>query len=916
MLRTILRIAGRDFRRRPAQTLLIIAGLLVSSLVMSAALVAGDSMESLFLENTYSAWGPIDVAVGSISGVPFPESLAEEVRSDEAVRSLSDGASVRLVLRGTVENPGAKQREPSVQIIGVDPLQESTLGTLAMDQGRSEISGATVVINARLAKRLDAKPGTTLQVLARGGDAQPVAMTLEVGGVAHDRGLADNGRSPNVFADIEEVRKASRLAGMVNVLVLSAPGEVRDERGSRRLEPKAAAALKRVTADRQGLPDLSVRGSKADEVDGSREQSSVFRSILTMLGSIVSLASIALIVNLFVMLGEERRAESGTLRALGLRRGGLVILGLIEGLGYAAAAAMLGSISGAAFGRYLARLMGRLFASFSADSSFDLAQPPFEVRTSTLVTAGLIGLVVTMSSVAFVAIRTSRLTVIAAIRGLPEGRTKSRRRLPWAILFAAVLGGSMVPVGGVAQVIGGGLLCVAGGGLVARYFDRRLGNTLGSLAGMGWGFWANTFLPNFDGDPDRAFAVVTTSGVVTVIGGVVLVSSNLGALRKVAVLFGPRIRAVFQIATGYAWGYRFRTAMSMAMFGLVLFMIAAFAIWGGFGGGTDYRQQSGGADVFARSTVPIDEIQARGVGSAVGMHVALYDLGYRIGGSQEVRFPARLFGVDEAFASETSFKLSKGIDDKPAREVWRMLVARDDAVVIDASTDPGGTEPGEYLTMRTDSGRRRFLVVGVAEEFWMRGIFVSKEAFAQMYPSRAADTAWLIDASPGTSPLRTARSVEATYGPQGMDADTIKSVFEEGAAAQRTFVGIFQLLLKMGLVIGISGLGIGAIRTVLERRQAIGILRAMGFRSWMVGSWLILESLLVATLGVIVGLFVGLLGTYWLVEEQIPNFNFAIDVGQVRSALVLLYVAVGAFTVVPAIRAARLRPSEAVRYVE
>lgn len=56
-----LSIALRDFRRRPVQSLLIIVGLLVASLVIAAALVAGDSMQALFRENVFRAWGPADV---------------------------------------------------------------------------------------------------------------------------------------------------------------------------------------------------------------------------------------------------------------------------------------------------------------------------------------------------------------------------------------------------------------------------------------------------------------------------------------------------------------------------------------------------------------------------------------------------------------------------------------------------------------------------------------------------------------------------------------------------------------------------------------------------------------------------------------------------------------------------------------
>lgn len=916
MLRTVFKVAWRDFFRRPAQTVLVVSGLLVSSLVISAALVAADSMEALFLENTYAAWGPVDVRVGTISGNPFPEDVGRRIADDDAIEMLSDGAAPRLSIPATVEAPRTSQREPSIRVIGLDPQLDARIGTFTLIDGTPPDLPAAdeTIINRRLAKRLDARVGDKLQLFAASPSGVPISFSATVSGIVRDTGKADLGRSANAFFDLAFLQRSVGAETLINQVVVSALGPDREPVRAKQLEGAAAEAAMKVSSKGQGVKVI-IADSKAGDIKGSMEQSRFFRAILSMLGAIVALASIALIANLFVMLGEERRSEAGALRAMGLKRRGLILLGVVEGVLYSLAAAVIGSLLGSLFGRYVADLMGDLFDQFSLDSSFEFARPPFEVRPSTLIAAGIGGFIVSMLSVIFISTKTSRLTVIAAIRGLPESKAKARKRIIFPI--AQTLVGIPLLFGvEIARLAGSTLIIFGLSSLLAKVLAPRIASTLGALAGLAWGLWANTYLANFEGDPEEAFAIVTLAGVVMVVSSVTLIATNLNAIRRLADLFGPRARSVIKTATAYAAGYRFRTAMSMGMFGLVIYMIAAFAIWGGFGSGTDVAKQQGGFSVLARSTLPVGDMQVKGASKIVGLPSTLYSQGYTVGESQPVYFPAVIYGMDENFSSANEFKFAskpKGLSD---RQTWSKLATTKGVAVLDGATDPGSSKVGDKLTLKTDVGEREFEVIGVADEFTLGALMLSNQDFEDLYPGKAGDRTWLVKAGPNTTATQISKQMEKAYAEAGMDARPIKEIFEERAAIQKTFIGIFQLLLKMGLIIGISGLAIGAVRTVLERRQAIGILRAMGFQSLMVGAWLLAETLVVATLGVAVGLGVGLLGTYLLIKEQISNFTFQVDWSQIRSTLLIVYLAVLAFTALPAIRAARLKPAEAVRYVE
>ena len=63
-----------------------------------------------------------------------------------------------------------------------------------------------------------------------------------------------------------------------------------------------------------------------------------------------------------------------------------------------------------------------------------------------------------------------------------------------------------------------------------------------------------------------------------------------------------------------------------------------------------------------------------------------------------------------------------------------------------------------------------------------------------------------------------------------------------GYRANRTFFSVIDVLMRMGLVVGILSLGILALRAVVERRHIIGVLRALGYRRRSVMAGLMIES--------------------------------------------------------------------------
>ena len=94
-----------------------------------------------------------------------------------------------------------------------------------------------------------------------------------------------------------------------------------------------------------------VSTAKQDVLDSARQTSTAMGSLFLFIGSFSIIAGVLLLVNVFVMLAEERKSQLGMLRAIGLTRRRLVGEFAIEGAVYALIAALLGLFLGALIGR-------------------------------------------------------------------------------------------------------------------------------------------------------------------------------------------------------------------------------------------------------------------------------------------------------------------------------------------------------------------------------------------------------------------------------------------------------------------------------------------------------------------------------------------------------------------------------------
>jgi putative ABC transport system permease protein len=150
-----------------------------------------------------------------------------------------------------------------------------------------------------------------------------------------------------------------------------------------------------------------------------------------------------------------------------------------------------------------------------------------------------------------------------------------------------------------------------------------------------------------------------------------------------------------------------------------------------------------------------------------------------------------------------------------------------------------------------------------------------------------------------------------------VQAYSIRDELKKAQSQTTAFMYIFEGFMGLGLIVGIAAVGVIAFRTVVERRQQIGMLRALGFQRAQVARTFLIETAFIVGMGVLSGTALGLMLSRNLFGSEdfaAASASFTIPWGMVILIAVLTVIAALLMTWIPARRAAGIAPAEALRY--
>ncbi|MFN9273711.1 MAG: FtsX-like permease family protein [Planctomycetia bacterium] len=677
-----------------------------------------------------------------------------------------------------------------------------------------------------------------------------------------DRYWKEYGTTPKAFVSLDTARRlaGSRFGGSTAWHL--PPQSAADIPA---IQERLAAAIR---PDAMGLRVASLR----DEAIAAARGSTPFGSLFLALSSFVVAAGLLLEWLLFRLLVAARRRDIGILAAIGWPPTRIAwLLTLIGGL-----AAIVGVAVGAMVGpAWSAVLLEALSISWNkgvaagSAQAFGAAAP----SRSAIWPGALASMAVSLVTLWSAARRAGRLPPLALLRGPGDGATATGRQ-PFVVAIA---------------VAALALAAIAGG--LAQAADSRQAVPLFFLA-----------------------SVAALTGLLAIVR---LWFGRFGRGRGVAV---NSLAALACRAIAHRPGRAFAVVALVAIAEFLIVAVSSFAIQPRETPG-DRRSPTGGWTHIATYGAPTgidpaDQLQHAVLGLSADDQATL--AGCTIArlrataGSDasctNLYAPGRpnVIGVGPGFIDRGGFRFAAHAALPEGQEnPWTLLDEKRGAgpipCVLDQATAQwalkvGGV--GARFEIPGDEGERLALeVVGLLEPGILQGsVIVGERDFEHMFPRRSGYAMALVEAPAGWRPAAVgtdpvAGAIAAAWADAAATVQTAGERFASLAAVQNTFLGGFQALGTLGLLLGTAGLAAVQMQNVLERRGQIGFLRAIGFSDTRVRGLIVIETLVMVGLGLAVGAAAGMLA----VMPSLTGGRAAVPIGWIAASSGLaLVVAVAA----------------------
>ncbi len=415
----LVRMGLRNIGRRRAQTTLIVIGLMLSTLIISAAFATGDTVGYSATNLAYDTFEEVDFVlafdterqIASRDEAHLNDEFLALTRDRLGADPDIDGVSGILLERLPVVNASKRLSEPAASVAGVDATIDPFQGLQSLDGepiSAASLTSDGVYISEKLATAIDAREGDTVALYV---ENRP--RSFRVLSVVRDSSLTGAGAEDlaagGAVISLETLRTMTDRPGLLTFVIISSRGGTRDSLDlNDSVEAKIEAFLEEHPA-----ANAHITISKADFVALAEIFGSAFVAFFLIFGLFSIAAGMMLIFLIFVMLAAERRTEMGIARAVGMSRMNLTETFLAEGLAYNVGSAAVGALAGLAVAFLLIMVLRGVFDDFGFSITFHLNPRAF------IVAYGL-GVVLTFVTATVSAYRAANLNIVRAIRDIPE----------------------------------------------------------------------------------------------------------------------------------------------------------------------------------------------------------------------------------------------------------------------------------------------------------------------------------------------------------------------------------------------------------------------------------------------------------------------------------------------------------------
>ncbi|MCK4267024.1 MAG: FtsX-like permease family protein, partial [Thermoplasmata archaeon] len=533
----------------------------------------------------------------------------------------------------------------------------------------------------------------------------------------------------------------------------------------------------------------------------------------------------------------------------------------------------------------------------------------------------------------------SKLNIIRAIRGIEEPPS-DRKSWKLPILGVLLIAASTIMIlqqwdnEFMVKLLAPSGLITGSCMILWRWVGDRISVSGASLSVFLYTYYAIRTYFGDAGDESMEMPFIF-SGVLIVLSLVLLVMYNSRpVIMGIVNTFGSvkKFRPTVMIAVSYPLSKKFRTGMSVAMFALVVYMIVMLSVFSSIfviDLDEETLKQGGGYDILAQVQNPVMDIHnafyfdqttmsmvsmtsdaldyteisqvAQTYSPEMNNTDAPDDSGAHMGfGFGFMSSGILIYGIDSDFYEGRQFEFTQMMDGfQDPEEVWDAIMTPGSDYVIFNSMMAMMTqiEIGDHVTFSTLSGNvtDEYQVIGIVNQNTLNGAFISRENVLMDFgPEGMVNFLFMVDVAEGHDIQETASLLEKDFAGLGLNTMIFRDMAEASMEMINSMFVLFELYLYMGLVVGVAGLGIITIRSVVERTPEIGILRSIGFKRKNVRNAFLIEILFIATMGVVMGTVAGIMVSYEIFNVMVSgmgdNIEYVIPWGKIALVTLIAYI--------------------------
>jgi putative ABC transport system permease protein len=771
------------------------------------------------------------------------EALADEIAGLDGVAAAAPVVERAGQLVGSDGDPLGGQGPPT---LAGNWITDERLNPYSIVEGRAPEAGREIVIDRESADDGDLAVGDTTTIRL----PDPVEVTVVGVATFGEGGAATDSMAGTTFAGF--------TTEAAQELLLPRPDQITQVLVAAEDGVSEAALVERIRPmlpdDTEAITGAALVEEQKDDIES--DFLGFFRTALVVFAGIALVVATFSIYNTFSIVVAQRTRESALLRALGASRrqvlGSVVVEAVIVGL--------LASVIGIVAGVLVAQGLGAL----TAGMGLDMPSTDFVLATGTVVTALVVGVVVTLLAAVAPAVKASRVPPLAALRDVAIDRSAASRGRAVvglvltgggvALTVAGATGGSMGPTGLGALVVLVGVVLL--GPVAARPVASLLGTPLSALRGMSGRLARRNAMRN----PRRTASTAS------------------------ALMVGVAVVVMFTVMAASLKTYIDEVTDRAFAGDLVISAEGSFS-------GIGLSPQLAGA------IAEVPEVEtATSLGDAV----------IRVDGEDEwassINGPAmdRIMDLDEAEGSIT--------------EVVGHTVAVSQPYAEDHGWSVGDTVPVAFA----DGARQDLRLVAVYESRDLFGdVLVSHETW-EPHALQRQDFVVFVDVADGADLARAETAIQAVADRfHAPDVQTREEYVDTVAGEVDQMLAVIYALLALAIVIALMGIANTLSLSVHERTRELGLLRAVGQSRRQLRTMVRGEASVVALFGTVGGVGLGCFLGWALIRalsaaELDGSQPFAIPAGQLAVILVLGAVVGLVAALRPARRAARLDVLEAI----